>query len=199
MTFAQTNAPPCVARRSIELEVGDLLYRQRELGSSIYHIDSGHLALVKSISKSRRQVLCLLSKGDYFGFPLAGRRDSDAETICAATVTEISAWDKDGRLDHSIYETLQNRLTSVYERLTLLGRQSAEERVASFIVEIGRDGGLDVPLKTSLVADYLGLRIETVSRILHNFRRRGLILQAVFKGNLAILDEAGLIAVSQGK
>ena len=176
-----------------------LLYRQWEPGSSIYHINSGHLALVKSLSKSRRQVLCLLSKGDYFGFPLAGRRDSDAETICAATVTEISAWGNEDGLDHSIYETLQVRLTLVYERLTLLGRQTAEERVASFIVEMGGDGGLDVPLKTSLVADYLGLRIETVSRILHKFRRKGLILQAVFKGNMAILDEAGLIVVSQGK
>ena len=199
MTFAQTNAPPRTSRQSIELEAGDLLYRQWEPGSSIYHIDSGHLALVKSLSKSRRQVLCLLSKGDYFGFPLAGRRDSDAETICAATVTEISAWGNEDGLDHSIYETLQVRLTSVYERLALLGRQTAEERVASFIVEMGRDGGLDVPLKTSLVADYLGLRIETVSRILHKFRRNGLILQAVFKGNMAILDEPGLIVVSQGK
>jgi len=199
MTFAQTNAPPRTSRQSIELEAGDLLYRQWEPGSSIYHIDSGHLALVKSLSKSRRQVLCLLSKGDYFGFPLAGRRDSDAETICAATVTEISAWGNEDGLDHSIYETLQVRLTLVYERLTLLGRQTAEERVASFIVEMGGDGGLDVPLKTSLVADYLGLRIETVSRILHKFRRKGLILQAVFKGNMAILDEAGLIVVSQGK
>ena len=164
MTFAQTNAPPCTSRQSIELEAGALLYRQWEPGSSIYHIDSGHLALVKSLSKSRRQVLC----------------------------------NEDG-LDHSIYETLQVRLTSVYERLALLGRQTAEERVASFIVEMGRDGGLDVPLKTSLVADYLGLRIETVSRILHKFRRNGLILQAVFKGNMAILDEPGLIVVSQGK
>ena len=71
-------------------------------------------------------------------------------------------------------------------RMTLLGRKTARERLATFLMERIRLLGpmcqgtphqieLDLPMSRTDIADYLGLTIETVSRVLSAFKREGLI------------------------
>src|SRR5438046_6666519 len=63
--------------------------------------------------------------------------------------------------------------------MLLLGRMTASERVASFLLEISErqdaPHALNLPMSRNDIADYLGLTIETVCRVLSAFRRTGII------------------------
>jgi CRP/FNR family nitrogen fixation transcriptional regulator len=63
--------------------------------------------------------------------------------------------------------------------MLVLGRMTASERVASFLLEISERQDaprvLDLAMSRSDVADYLGLTIETVCRVLSGFRRDRII------------------------
>jgi CRP/FNR family transcriptional regulator len=80
-------------------------------------------------------------------------------------------------------EFVSNELACAHERLLLLGRKDAKERVASFLLMImhrqHRDSPGGGPIHLSMpqvdIADYLGLRHETVSRALAALRRSGAI------------------------
>ena len=65
------------------------------------------------------------------------------------------------------------------DHILLLGRQSAPERVAAFLLEMnGRviaGGVLSLPMDRRDIADYLGLTLETVSRALSEFQRKGFL------------------------
>ena len=70
-------------------------------------------------------------------------------------------------------------MTRAQEHLLVLGRQNAIERVAAFLVDMTvRQGGLnevELPMSRQDIGDYLGLTIETVSRIFSRLRGKGII------------------------
>ena len=70
-------------------------------------------------------------------------------------------------------------LATAQSHMLLLGRMTASERVATFLLEIAerRDAAraIDLPMSRSDIADYLGLTIETVCRVLSAFKRAGAI------------------------
>jgi CRP-like cAMP-binding protein len=70
-------------------------------------------------------------------------------------------------------------LANAHGRTVLLGRMTAPERVAAFLIEMlerrDRTKALDLPMARNDIADYLGLTIETVCRTLSAFKREGVI------------------------
>jgi CRP/FNR family transcriptional regulator len=88
-----------------------------------------------------------------------------------------------------------NELATAQEQMLLLGRKTAQERVASFLLGMARRKGklgqdaetLTLTMTRSDIADFLGLTIETVSRTFTNLRNRGCIaLDGA--ANLSIID-----------
>ena len=80
-----------------------------------------------------------------------------------------------------LYATLRHDLWAAQNHLVILGRQSARERVASFLVQLiarrksADHSKLEVPMTRQDIADYLGLTIETVCRVLTALKRDGVI------------------------
>ena len=87
-------------------------------------------------------------------------------------------------------------LRVAHGRLILLGRKTASERMASFLLEMAErlpergDCVVRLPMTRTDVADYLGMTIETVCRILAHLRRDGTI--AIERGGIEIRDRVSL-------
>jgi CRP/FNR family nitrogen fixation transcriptional regulator len=84
--------------------------------------------------------------------------------------------------------------------MLLLGRMTAPERVASFLLEISdrRNAGraVELPMSCTDIADYLGLTIETVCRVLSGFKRDGVIAIPTAH-RIELSDRAALEAIGE--
>ena len=93
-----------------------------------------------------------------------------------------------------INEFASRELMLAQEQMLLLGRRTAEEKVASFLVgwrerlaHIGDDRQtIALPMSRQDIADYLGLTIETVSRTLTRFEREKMLI--IVAGGVRLLD-----------
>src|SRR6266436_3545183 len=103
----------------------------------------------------------------------------------------------DPAMVRSLLTMTTDNLQHVENHLLLLGRQTARERVAAFLLEMnGRltaAGVMALPMTRRDIADYLGLTIETVSRALSAFKRKGYLKVAgSFQREIIVLNPAGL-------
>jgi CRP-like cAMP-binding protein len=87
--------------------------------------------------------------------------------------------DSDCRLSRSLLDITVRQLGDMHARLTLLGRKTAEEKLASFMLEMmdrtGRVHRMELSMSRADIADYLGLTVETVCRVLSAFKRERMI------------------------
>jgi CRP/FNR family transcriptional regulator len=89
--------------------------------------------------------------------------------------------------------------------LVTVGRRTAEARVAAFLLSLAEAGRrrsqprtvLDMPMTRSDIADFLGLTIETVSRTLTAFRRRGWVREPAH-GRIELLRRDALTELTDG-
>ena len=85
-------------------------------------------------------------------------------------------------------------------RALLLGRMTAPERIAAFLLEMierrDRTKVLDLPMSRCDIADYLGLTIETVCRIFSALKREGAIAIPT-PHRIELLDRTALEAVRE--
>ncbi|MGI9505230.1 MAG: Crp/Fnr family transcriptional regulator [Geminicoccaceae bacterium] len=149
-----------------------------------FRIVSGSVRLYKSVIDGRRQIIDFLGPNECFGLIGLSTHAYSAEAISDVVMIRYSR----RRLDDSIEDepALSNQLfrlacaelDQAQQRMLLLGRKSAEERLASFLIDLaGRQETTNLHLAMSRqdIADYLGLTIETVSRLFTRFKRAGLI------------------------
>ena len=95
-----------------------------------------------------------------------------------------------------------DNLRHVENHVVLLGRKTAPERVAAFLLEMnGRltaAGIMSLPMSRRDIADYLGLTIETVSRALSQFRRKGYLrFSDATQRHIVVLNANGLAALDR--
>ncbi len=108
-------------------------------------------------------------------------------------------------MEKRLLEVAANELVATQEQMLLLGRKTARERLASFLVMQSRQGmpsgqsrqRFRLPMTRSDIADYLGLTIETVSRTLTRLRAEGMIA-IMSQSELAIRDAVALEGLAGG-
>jgi CRP/FNR family transcriptional regulator, nitrogen fixation regulation protein len=145
-----------------------------------FKIVSGTVRTCKWMADGRRHILEFCFIGDCFGLSDARIRAATAEAVGDVIVMRYPQSaadrliDKTPRLAREMYDRTLRELAQAQTRMLLLGRMTASERVASFLLEIAERCDtplrLDVPMSRSDVADYLGLTIETVCRTLSAFK-----------------------------
>lgn len=147
---------------------------------------AGAIRTSKLLSDGRRQIGAFHLAGEIFGLEAGEVHRFTAEALAGATVLafrraclELSAHDSEALREEVLASAIRS-LDRAQEHMLLLGRKTAQEKVAAFLLDMADrmpdgEGPFELPMSRSDIADYLGLTIETVSRTLSQFTRDGLI------------------------
>ena len=183
------------------------IFGEAEPADYIYQVIQGAVRSHKLLSDGRRQIGAFHLPGDIFGLENGDVHRFTAEAIVNTTVrlVERKSLEREAKSDPAMIRSLLSMTTDnlqhVENHLLLLGRQTALERVAAFLLEMnGRLTEPDVmalPMTRRDISDYLGLTIETVSRSLTALKRKGFLkLTGTFGRNIMVLDPAGLAEIA---
>lgn len=178
------------------------MFAQDELTTSFCNLLEGVMRLYKLLPDGRRQILAFALPGDFVGLAASPRHGFSADAIGPVTVCRFSrtsfARFTENRppLLRRINEFAVRELSQAQDQMVLLGRRSAEEKVAIFLIgwrdRLAQPGAptktVPLPMSRQDIADFLGLTIETVSRTLTKLERDGVI--EIMPGSVCLLDPA---------
>ena len=208
----------CAALSPSELQALSAMGRRRRLGAGesliwegddsmlVGNVIEGVLTLSTGTSSGRKQIVGVVYPSDFIGRPFGGTSGHTVTALTDARVCVFSRGDFDGFADsHPALENkLLRRTLAELDRtrrwMLLLSRKSAEERIATFLLDMSRrfDAGashpvdrFELPFSRQQVADVLGLTIETVSRQFTKLCRDGLI-ELPSRRAVVITDRAAL-------
>jgi CRP/FNR family nitrogen fixation transcriptional regulator len=165
--FERLGAHRCLDR---ETEV----YGQDGLADMFYRVLRGVVRTSRLTLDGRRQVGAFYYPGDLVGLETGPRHRFAAEALTecelqAVRRTALRAYAGEAAVDRAILHATAREMERLQEHVVLLGRRNARERVASFLLALAQrapSGHVDMPMGRQDMADYLGLTIETVSRML---------------------------------
>ena len=178
----------------------ETVFAQEELTTSFYNLREGVLRLYNLLPDGRRQIVGFAMPGDFLGMATSARHSFSADavgpvTVCRFSRTSFARFIEDKpHLLRRINELVIRELSQAQDHMVLLGRRSAEEKIASFLIgwrdRLARLGNatnaVPLPMGRQDIADFLGLTIETVSRTFTKLERDGLI--DIVPGGVGLLD-----------
>lgn len=188
-----------------------VLWRQGERSGNFFTISKGWVCTYREMEDGGRQVLDIYVPGDVVGlreFAFQTRISSamvlsDA-VLCAFPKPHLEQVFSSSLVLCNIFFMITSRDQAILlERLVNLGRRSAREKLAHFLVEISQrlqrtnahvENHLRLPLSQELLADALGLSAVHVSRTFNEFREEGLVETGMM--DIQLLDIEGLKAVA---
>jgi len=169
----------------------------------VYQIISGAVRTNKLLADGRRQVNSFHLPGDMFGFENGAIHRFSAEALVETRARKMT---RSGLLDAmasqkgsttKLLSLITQSLQHAETHMLLLGRKTAVEKVAAFLLEM--DDRLDhpnvmiLPMSRRDIADYVGLTLETVSRAFSALRDERLLRFVETKQRqLVILNRLGL-------
>ncbi len=192
-----------IARR-ICVEPHEILFHEGDAAAEVFNVTSGMARLFKVVPDGRRQIVGFALTGDFLGLAMLDRHEYTAESVTKVSVCEYKTRDfsdLSGKYPH-LLQRLQSftghELAIAHEQMVVLGRLNAEERVAFFILALrdrwtridGSKTNVALPMTRLDIADYLGLTVETVSRVFSRFARQKLLV--VVPGGVRLVDPARL-------
>jgi CRP/FNR family transcriptional regulator len=186
--------------RQVHFAPCETVFAQEDMTASFYNLVEGVMRLYKLLPDGRRQIVGFALPGDFLGMASAGRHGFSADAIAAVTVCRFSRaafarFSEDRpHLLRRINELAVRELNEARDHMVLLGRRSAEEKVATFLIGWrdrlvqfrGRSATVPLPMSRLDIADYLGLTIETVSRTFTKLEREGVL--DILSGGVCLRD-----------
>jgi len=171
---------------------GEELVGEAESIESYSNVLSGVVKLTKTLSDGRQQIVGLRFPSDFLGRPFRVESKLNAEaatkvSLCSFPRGAIERMMKEQPdLEHRLLQQTLKELDEAREWMVTLGRKTAAEKVASFLLLIAknidptaadnrRSATFELPLTRADIADFLGLTIETVSRQFTRLRADGVI------------------------
>lgn len=158
------------------------IYGQAEPVQRIYRVISGAVRTTRLLNDGRRQVGEFYFPGDVFGLETGPDHRFSAEALSDSVVLSVKrsvlrSTDAAADFERMIWEATARELDRAQDHVLMLGRKTASERVASFLRGVVvRTGGMgDLPMSRQDMADYLGLTIETVSRMLSQLQSSAVV------------------------
>ena len=195
----------------IEVQPGTTFISEGEPAGHFFNVTRGTAKLFKLLPDGRRQITGFATVGHFLGLAVSDTYAFSAEAIeptrfCRFSRNKLRTLLTDfPAMEARLLEVAGNELVAAQEQMLLLGRKTARERLASFLVMQCRQAApcghprcrFPLPMTRGDIADYLGLTIETVSRTLTVLRKEGLI-DVPGPGILVLCDRPALERVAGG-
>lgn len=173
------------------LHKGDYLYHDGDQAVAIYAVRSGSLKTIVESPNGDEQIVGFHLPGELVG--LDGFRDDshtcscvslETSSVCELPISELEALCLDmPEIQEQMRRIMGKEVTNDHSMLLMLGKMNAEEKVASFLLSISKrmeerhwkanDFVLSMPRQD--IANYLGLAVETVSRLFAHYQEEGTI------------------------
>ncbi|WP_428623471.1 fumarate/nitrate reduction transcriptional regulator Fnr [Sedimenticola sp.] len=191
-----------IVKRNRPLHRGDHLFRQGDNFQCIYVVKTGTVKSFDPGEDGSEQVLGFHLPGEMIGldaiesgFHHCSAKILETTAVCEipfARLEELSSTIPS--LQHQMYRLLSREIGHDEDMLTLLGKRNAEERLASFLLSLSgrfqRRGFSPSDFYLSMsrheIGNYLGLAVETVSRLFTRFQDDGLL--KVERKHIQLLD-----------
>jgi CRP/FNR family nitrogen fixation transcriptional regulator len=181
---------------------GEEIFAEGEPCSVFYKVVSGTVRTGKLLADGRRQIDAFHFPDDVFGLESGETHRFTAEAVDKVVLIAHRRSNFGGLVQNDpafgeqILISMLSSLDRAHDHMVLLGRKSALEKMATFLLEIAaRRANADraeLPMQRTDIADHLGLTIETVSRTLTQMVRNGLIRMADAGRTIILADRAGL-------
>jgi len=214
---ATRNIAPAEAQ--VELELAEMsrqvrfaakvtVFAEGARADAVWSLVSGSVLLSKLLHDGRRQVVGIAVPGDFLGLPMQSTNGFTATTLTSASLSRFDRvrftdlLNRAPGLMRQVFENFSHELALAQDHMLLLGRRSAEEKVAAFLLSLrdrwapmqGLTARVDLPMTRQDIGDYLGLTLETVSRTMTKLAQRKII--AVIPDGVRILDADRLAQVA---
>jgi CRP/FNR family transcriptional regulator len=173
-----------------QIDVGATLFHEGDKATHLFEVVEGVLRIVKIFGDGRRVITGFLHPGDLVGVSLKDRYLYSAEAVTHARFRRFGRREFQEAINASpslrplLFARLCDEMAAAQNQMVLLSRKNAEERMCSFLTaELHREqraagrgaATVELPMTRLDIADYLGLTIETVSRMITKLTRAGVV------------------------
>ncbi|EKF74046.1 transcriptional regulator Anr [Alcanivorax hongdengensis A-11-3] len=188
---AQLNELDNIIHRGRPLRRGEHLYRAADTFTAVFAVRSGALKTYVISDEGEEQVTGFYLPGEIVGMDgiSTAHHISNAKALETATVCEIpfhrleELSQKIPSLQHHFFSLMSEEIRADRELHRLLSKKSADDRVASLLLSLSARNqrrGLSatvfrLPMSRYDIANYLGLAVETVSRIFTRFQQQHML------------------------
>jgi len=195
-----------LVKERARLQKGESLYRHGDPLNSVYSVRFGTLKTEYCLQDGRQQVIGFHLPGEILGLDGIGEGcyQSDAIALEESEVCIIRFDAFEGLaqqipvLQQQFHRIMSRELTQDQRHLLSLGTMRAEERLAAFLLNLSErlaargylDNEFDLRMSRVEIGSYLGIQIETVSRMLSRFAESGLI--QIKQRHIKLIDMNGL-------
>lgn len=180
-----------IIRRGRPIQKGAILFQQGEPFQSVYAVRTGTLKTYTVAANGEEQItgfhlaseLVGLSGYDTGTYPLTAKA-LETTTVCEIPVSQLDQLSNEmPELRRQMMRTMSGEIRHDQNMMMLLSKKNSEERIASFLVDISqrfaRRGFSHTQFRLSMsrvdISNYLGLAVETISRVFTRFQKTGLI------------------------
>ena len=201
-----------IIQRSRPLQKGEHLYRQDEIFGSVYAVRSGSVKAYAITDNGQEQVTGFYFPGEILGMDgiAKNKHASSARALETASICEIP-FDKLGELSLRLpslqkhfFQLMSQEIAEDQQLLTLLSKNTADQRVATLLLSISARNkrrklsaaNFRLPMSRTDIGNYLGLTVETVSRVLSRFQKMEVL--GVDNKEITIINADGLRSVADG-
>lgn len=171
------------------LAPGEAVFWEGDAASHLFQIKEGCLRLYRILPDGRRAIMGFRFGGEMLGTSCQETYLYTAEAVTPVRLSRLSrsriqAMESgSGRLQPALLKKIFEEMRAAHQHIIVLGQLGAEERVAHFLVSAARRSkadmrrpvAIELPMTRLDIADYLGLTIETVCRVVSKLKRDGLI------------------------
>jgi CRP/FNR family transcriptional regulator len=180
------------------------IFEQGRDADFVYNLTAGALRLSKLLPDGRRQVVGFAMPGDFLGLALQKIHMFTADALTPAKLCQFSRvgfselLDQKPRLMRGLLGRASAELSQAQDQMVVLGRRTAEEKIAAFLIGMrkryarinGPSVHVPLPMTRLDIGDYLGLTVETVSRMMTRMAREKTIV--IVPDGVRLLDVARL-------